>query len=93
MPNSAEASICLNFNSEKMLAILLDALRPEAKSPPTHRSVVKLKTDGTCLTLVINAEDTVALRATINAYLHWIQASLNVIDKLTKLVVALNSPL
>ncbi|MCL2359554.1 MAG: hypothetical protein LBH74_03575 [Nitrososphaerota archaeon] len=84
MSNGADASICLSFNSEKQLDILLAALKPEAEGPPTQRSTVNLKKEDTCLTLVISAEDTVALRATLNAYLHWIQSSLSVIDIVKK---------
>jgi len=29
---------------------------------------------------LVEAEDTIALRATLNAYLHWINSTLNVID-------------
>ena len=32
--------------------------------------------------LTVEAEDTVALRATLNAYLHWIQSTLSVIEVL-----------
>ncbi|MCL2477415.1 KEOPS complex subunit Pcc1 [Candidatus Bathycorpusculum sp.] len=81
---SASASICLSFGSEEQLDVLMVALMPETEAPPTHRSTVNLKKDGTCLTLTITAEDTVALRATINAYMHWIQSTLNVIDIVKK---------
>jgi len=78
------ASICLNFNSEERLDILMAALMPEVEAPSTYRSAVNLKKDGTCLTLVVTAEDTVALRATLNVYLRWIQSTLNVIDVVKK---------
>jgi tRNA threonylcarbamoyladenosine modification (KEOPS) complex Pcc1 subunit len=84
MSTGANASIRLKFDSEKQLDTLLAALTPEAEAPPTHRSTVKLKKEGTCLTLAVTAEDTVALRATLNAYLHWIQSTLNVIGVVEK---------
>ncbi len=80
MSTKASANIHLNFTSEKQLDALIDALTPEAQAPQTHRAAIKLQKDGTCLTLTVEAEDTVALRATLNAYLHWIQSTLNVID-------------
>ncbi len=83
MSLEAEATIHLTF-SEKQLDTLLSALLPEAKAPPTHRSTVKLEKDGCQLTLTITAEDTVALRATLNAYLHWINSTLNVIEAIKK---------
>ncbi len=80
----SSASICLSFDSEEPIGVLTAALMPETEASSTHRSTVELKKEGTCLTLVIVAEDTVALRATINAYMHWIQSVLNVIDIVEK---------
>ena len=42
MSTSAKATIRLEFNSEKQLAPLLDALMPEAQAPST-RAKVKLE--------------------------------------------------
>jgi tRNA threonylcarbamoyladenosine modification (KEOPS) complex Pcc1 subunit len=83
MSLDAKATIHLSF-TEKQVDTLLSALIPEAKAPPTHRSTVKLQKDGCQLTLTVNAEDTVALRATLNAYLHWINSTLNVIEVVKK---------
>lgn len=82
MSTSAKAAIRLKFNSEKQLTTLLAALMPEAKAPATRRASVKLEVDGCFLVLSVEAEDTVALRATLNAYLHWINSAVNVIDAL-----------
>ena len=79
MSSSAKAQIRLEFDSEKQIETLLDALTPEAEAPPTHRSTVKLDRDGCCLMLAVEAEDTVALRATLNAYLRWVNSMVNVI--------------
>jgi tRNA threonylcarbamoyladenosine modification (KEOPS) complex Pcc1 subunit len=82
---SAEANATINLVfSEKQVDTLLSALGPEAKAPPTHRSTVKLEKDGCQLTLTVQAEGTVALRATLNAYLHWINSTLNVIEVVKK---------
>jgi tRNA threonylcarbamoyladenosine modification (KEOPS) complex Pcc1 subunit len=83
MSSEARATIRLSF-SEKQADTLLSALEPEAKAPPTHRANVKLEKDGCNLTLTVTAEDTVALRATLNAYLHWINSTLNVIEAIEK---------
>ncbi len=80
MATHAQASIRLKFEAEKQVDTLLSALMPEANAPQTHRAAIKLQKDGTCLTLTVEAEDTVALRATLNSYLRWIQSALNVID-------------
>ncbi len=76
----AKANVRLKFASEKHLSTLLNALMPEANAPVTRRATVKLEKDGLFLMLTVEAEDTVALRATLNAYLRWINSTINVID-------------
>jgi tRNA threonylcarbamoyladenosine modification (KEOPS) complex Pcc1 subunit len=80
MSNRAKATVCLKFSTEKQLSTLLDALTPETQAPATRCTNVKLERDGAYLVLLVEAEDTVALRATLNAYLHWINSTINVID-------------
>ena len=80
MAARAKANIRLKLQSEKQLTTLLHALDPEAKATMTRRAVVKLEEDGLSLVLKVEAEDTVALRATLNAYLRWIGTTINVID-------------
>lgn len=84
MSNQATATLQLHFTTEKQVNTILNALSPEAKAPPTHRATVKLEKQGCNLTLVVTAEDTVAMRATLNAYLRWINSTLNVIDVVKK---------
>jgi len=76
----AKANVRLKFASDKQLSTLLNALMPEANAPVTRRATVKLEKDGLFLMLTVEAEDTVALRATLNAYLRWINSTINVID-------------
>jgi tRNA threonylcarbamoyladenosine modification (KEOPS) complex Pcc1 subunit len=80
MSNKATAYIRLQFAQEKQLTSLLEALSPETQVAQTRRANVKLEKDGSTLVLRIEAEDTVALRATLNAYLRWINSAVNVID-------------
>jgi len=75
----AKAVVRLKFSSDKQLKTLLDALKPETKTLSTRRANVKLDIDGHFLLLTIDAEDTVALRSTLNAYLRWINSTINVI--------------
>jgi tRNA threonylcarbamoyladenosine modification (KEOPS) complex Pcc1 subunit len=79
MVTGAKASISLKFSSQKQLSALLCALMPEANAQVTRRATVKLKKNDLTLMLLVEAEDTVALRATINAYLRWINSTINVI--------------
>ena len=80
MSTSAKADIRLKFINKKQVETLLDALNPEANAPVTRRANVKLKKDGLFLAITVEAEDTVALRATLNAYLRWINSTVNVIQ-------------
>ena len=80
MSTKAKATVRLKFTSEKQLTTLLCALTPEANAPVTRRANVKLQKDGSELTLTVDANDTVALRATLNAYLRWINSTISVID-------------
>ncbi len=84
MSTKAKATVCLKFASEKQLNTLLSALMPEAKAPPTKRASIKLDKNGVILYLTVIAEDTVALRATLNAYLRWINSTLSVIEVVEK---------
>jgi len=76
----ATTAVRLKLASETQLSILLDALKPEAKAPATRRANVKLGKDGSFLLLTVEAEDTVALRSTLNAYLRWINSIINVLS-------------
>ena len=76
----AKATVRLKFTSGKQLTTLLDALMPEANARVTRRAKVKLEKDGFFLVLAVDAEDTVALRSTLSAYLRWIGSTVNVIS-------------
>lgn len=80
MATKAKANVRLKFTSQKQLSTFLSALTPEANAQVTRRANVKLEKDGLFLVLTVDAEDTVALRATLNAYLRWINSIINVID-------------
>ena len=76
----AKAFVRLKFASQKQLSTLLEALMPETKAQVTRRANVKLEEDGLFLVLTVDAKDTVALRATLNAYLRWINSMINVMQ-------------
>ena len=75
----AKTTVRLNFTSDKQLTTLLNALKPETKALVTRRANVKLDLDDLFLLLTVDAEDTVALRSTLNAYMRWINSTINVI--------------
>ena len=84
MAIKAKATLRLKFCLEKQVITLLDALLPEANAPVTRRANVKLEKDGLSLLLTVEADDTVALRSTLNAYLRWIGSAINVIELIEK---------
>jgi tRNA threonylcarbamoyladenosine modification (KEOPS) complex Pcc1 subunit len=81
-PTRAKATVRIKLPSRKHLETILNSLRPESKSPTTSRSSTTLKKEGLFLVLKLDANDTVALRAAMNAYLRWINSALNVLEVL-----------
>jgi tRNA threonylcarbamoyladenosine modification (KEOPS) complex Pcc1 subunit len=82
--SSATAIVRLKFPSEKRLEIVFNALKPEVDKPATMRSRAKLEKEDNFLVLKVEARDTVALRAALNAYLRWINSMMNVLEVLEK---------
>lgn len=80
MATNAKATIRLKLPSDKHLTTLLNALTPEVNASVTRRAKVKLEKDSLFLVLAVEAEDTVALRSTLNAYLRWIGSIVDVIS-------------
>jgi tRNA threonylcarbamoyladenosine modification (KEOPS) complex Pcc1 subunit len=80
----AKATVRLKFPSEKQLETALRALKPEVKKPTSSRSRENLEKEGMFLILKIEADDTVALRATLNAYLRWTNSMINVLEVMEK---------
>jgi tRNA threonylcarbamoyladenosine modification (KEOPS) complex Pcc1 subunit len=76
----AKASVRLRFSSEKQLTTLLNALAPEANRPVTTRAKAVLEKQGNFLVLKVEAKDTVALRAALNAYLRWVGSTVKVLE-------------
>jgi tRNA threonylcarbamoyladenosine modification (KEOPS) complex Pcc1 subunit len=80
MSTRAKASIRLKFADSKQLSAAVAALKPEVDSPVTQRSKVALAVQEDFLVLTVDADDTVALRASVNAYLRWIASTINVVE-------------
>lgn len=80
---AAKATVRLPFTSEKLLQALINALTPEANSQTSRSKVTICREDLTCV-LTVEAQDTVALRAALNAYLRWINSTINVLETLEK---------
>jgi KEOPS complex subunit Pcc1 len=66
------AIIRIELPSQKLADVLLAALTPETQKPATSRSKVSLEGGERILTMKVEAEDTSALRSTLNSYLRWV---------------------
>ena len=77
----AKATVRLKF-SPKQRQIILNSLKPEISNPASHRSRAKLYTKNGMVILQIEANDSTALRASLNSYLRWINSILNVLETL-----------
>jgi tRNA threonylcarbamoyladenosine modification (KEOPS) complex Pcc1 subunit len=84
MAKKASASIRLKLASQKQVTTILSSLKPEVDSPLNRRTKTSLTADDNFLVLSVEAEDTVALRAALNAYLRWIGSTINVMELLEK---------
>ncbi len=82
MALNSKATIKIKFSSEKQIRSLFNAITPETEKPLTKRARVKLEKDGLFFVLIVESDDTTALRATLNSYLRWINSIVNVIEVL-----------
>jgi tRNA threonylcarbamoyladenosine modification (KEOPS) complex Pcc1 subunit len=78
----AKAEVRLRFPSGKHLKTVYDALLPEIYKPVGGRAIMTLENDETYLLLKAEADDTVALRSTLNAFLRWINSMTKVVGVL-----------
>ena len=78
----ARAVVRLKLPSQKHLLVTSAVLSPEAYRPSTKRASVTIEKEGDFLILKVEAESTIALRSTLNAYLRWISSTANVLEVL-----------
>jgi len=74
------ATVRISLKSEKQVTAVLNALTPELIRQVGVRSKTTICAKGVTLFLNFEANDTVALRAAVNAYLRWINSVMNVLD-------------
>ena len=76
----ASARVVVPVCETRFLHVILQALEPEVRAHVTPRSRVSLTENDGAVVLLVRANDTVALRASINAYLRWIRTVLGVLQ-------------
>jgi tRNA threonylcarbamoyladenosine modification (KEOPS) complex Pcc1 subunit len=82
----AKAVIRLKFLSQRDLTVVLKGLEPEVKKPATMRFRASLEKNGKFLIVKVEAKDTVALRAALNAYLRWINSIINILEAMKNML-------
>ncbi len=80
----AHAVVHLDFPSQKQSKIMLKALRPETRTMSARRSRVYIEGRGKTLIIRFEAEDTSALRASINSFLRWVFLTKTVLKSVDK---------
>ncbi|MCD6480428.1 hypothetical protein J7L65_06590 [Candidatus Bathyarchaeota archaeon] len=80
----AEAEITLELG-EGLPKLLERALKPEAETPATPRAKAHVEALGGRFRVVIEAQDTTALRAAVNSYLRWVEGCLSALRGLRQL--------
>lgn len=78
IPEHVKAEFKIKFKSVYEAKVVLKSIEPELQTAPSQRSSVKVDLDGNALKLIIDAEDTPSLRASVNSYLRWIILSCEV---------------
>jgi tRNA threonylcarbamoyladenosine modification (KEOPS) complex Pcc1 subunit len=78
----AKATIRLKVSSARQLKAIVASLSPEVNKPGFDRARVTLGSDEGFLVIGVEADDTVALRSTLNAYLRWVNSMMNVVEVL-----------
>jgi KEOPS complex subunit Pcc1 len=72
----------ISFPNKRYLETVFKVLKPEVNKPATMRSKASLEKKDKFLVLTVEARDTVALRAALNAYLRWINSATKVLEVL-----------
>lgn len=77
---NAIATVRFRLPSKKHLAALIEALEPETKRPVNVRARAVLEKEDDFVVLKVEAKDTAALRAALNAYLRWIGSTERIVE-------------
>jgi KEOPS complex subunit Pcc1 len=77
----SEAEITLQM-TEETADIIIKALKPEADTPSSNRSNTLIEKNYNRVTIHVSANDTTALRASVNSYLHWVQGIIDMVREI-----------
>ncbi len=74
------SSIRIKFSSSDIAEIILQALVPETETQIGKRALAVIKRDEDDLLIRLVAKDQIALRATMNSFLRWIDGALSTLE-------------
>ncbi|MCZ3364594.1 MULTISPECIES: KEOPS complex subunit Pcc1 [Methanobacterium] len=75
IPEHVKAEFKIKFNNLDEAKLVLKSIEPEIQTAPSEKTSVEINLDGKTLKLIIDAEDTPSLRASVNSYFRWITLS------------------
>ncbi|MCD6484545.1 MAG: hypothetical protein J7L47_05475 [Candidatus Odinarchaeota archaeon] len=75
----AKAKVEIDFENPAIAKSIFEAIKPEENAVPSKRAVTKILLENTKIFLLIDATDTVILRAAINSYLRLIKVAQEII--------------
>ena len=75
----AKAKVEIDFEDPVIAKNIFASIKPEENSVPSKRAVTRILLENTKIFLLIDATDTVILRAAINSYLRLIKVAQEVI--------------
>ena len=84
----AKAKIEIDFENSTIAKDIFAAIKPEENSVPSKRAITRIILDGTKIFLLVDATDTVILRAAINSYLRLIKVAQEIILTVDKNMIS-----
>ncbi|MFQ5980711.1 MAG: KEOPS complex subunit Pcc1 [Candidatus Heimdallarchaeota archaeon] len=73
-------SVRIKLSSPHIAEIISQALNPEIATQLERRARADIEQEGVNLSLKISAKDQIALRATMNSFLRWIDGALSTLE-------------
>ncbi|AEH25494.1 KEOPS complex subunit Pcc1 [Pyrococcus yayanosii] len=79
-PRKIEGRLVLEFPSEDVAKVVYQAVLYEHLTVPYRRSEIEFRLDGRRIVIELRADDSSALRGTLNSYLRWIKVAIDAVE-------------
>jgi KEOPS complex subunit Pcc1 len=70
----------IELRTSREAEIIFKATKPEINDSPSERAKTKIKRQENLLKIIITAQDTHSLRASLNSYIRWIMLSQQILE-------------